>query len=59
MDKSPILPAEHDRNCQRSGPGSLDTERCERCRNLSTRLNEWRESMLSKGPADPNTPSTG
>ena len=44
MDKSPILPAEHDNNCQRKGPGALDVERCERCRNLAARLDEWRKT---------------
>jgi hypothetical protein len=42
MDKSPILPAEHDPACRRSGPRDLDTESCERCRNLSARLDQWR-----------------
>jgi hypothetical protein len=41
MDKSPILPAEHDPQCRRSGR-DLDTEHCERCRNLKARLDEWR-----------------
>ena len=42
MDKSPILPAAHDPKCRRSGSGDLDTERCERCRNLLARLDQWR-----------------
>ena len=57
MDKSPILPVEHDPTCQRSGGGSLDIEHCERCRNLSARLNEWRQATLGKGPGEPTTPS--
>ena len=42
MDKSPILPAEHDERCRRTGQGELDVEHCERCRNLNARLEEWR-----------------
>ena len=44
MDKSPILPAEHDAKCERKGPGALDVEHCERCRNLAARLDEWRRA---------------
>ena len=44
MDKSPILPEKHDASCRRSGPGDLDVEHCERCRNLKARLEEWRRA---------------
>ncbi|HEY1456171.1 MAG TPA: hypothetical protein VGG31_06715 [Candidatus Dormibacteraeota bacterium] len=50
MDKSPILPAEHDPECRRKGPGDLDTERCERCRNLSARRQQFRETYLGPDP---------
>ena len=54
MDKSPILPAEHDPACRRAGRGALDTERCERCRNLLARLDQWRgTSMDSASDAIP------
>ena len=46
MDKSPILPAEHDPACRRAGRGALDTERCERCRNLLARLDQWRGTNM-------------
>lgn len=42
MDKSPILPADHDPACRREGPGALDADHCERCRNLFARRAEWR-----------------
>ncbi|HEY1419539.1 MAG TPA: hypothetical protein VGG90_02385 [Candidatus Dormibacteraeota bacterium] len=45
MDKSPILPAEHDARCQRTGAGGLDVEHCERCRNLLARLDQWRGTL--------------
>ena len=52
MDKSPILPAEHDPRCRRTEPGGLDVEHCERCRNLAERLEQWRrETGFYEGSA--------
>ncbi|MEO8744992.1 MAG: hypothetical protein ABI334_08670 [Candidatus Dormiibacterota bacterium] len=57
MDKSPILPAEHDPNCRRTGAGGLDIEHCERCSNLSARLDQWRGTGIYQGLAsDPMEP---
>jgi len=57
MDKSPILPAEHDSLCRRPGPGDLDVEHCERCRNLQARLDEWRGSAYYKSLAGDGGPN--
>ena len=58
MDKSPILPVEHDPECRRSGPGDLDAEHCERCRNLLARLDQWRGTYKDLA-SEPRTNLTG
>ena len=52
MDKSAILPAEHDPRCRRAGARELDIENCERCRNLKARLEEWRREVGFHEPPD-------